>query len=155
MAENAHAMWEYDPGVPGSKVLNGSLDVISAIRTLAVKIQASGQRIQAFHKDQIESGINPPLQIPLHSNIRWGTALRMLLRAYDLRDAIDLFICAADKRFGPITTIRVNGRITKTIPWTAFTFKKSDWNRVRELTLILQDADCNRLKCDSATDVLT
>jgi hypothetical protein len=35
--ENSAAIWEYDPSLPGNRVLNGSLDVISAIRTLAIK----------------------------------------------------------------------------------------------------------------------
>jgi hypothetical protein len=36
--ENATAMWEYDPALPGSRVLDGLLDVIAAIRTLAIKV---------------------------------------------------------------------------------------------------------------------
>jgi len=35
--ENATAIWEYDPTLEGNRVLNGSLDIISAIRTLAIK----------------------------------------------------------------------------------------------------------------------
>jgi hypothetical protein len=35
--ESSTAIWEYDPSLPGNRVLSGSLDVISAIRTLAVK----------------------------------------------------------------------------------------------------------------------
>ena len=44
--------------------------------------------------------------------------------------AIILFIQTADLLYGPITTIRQNGRITKKIPWTAFTLTDSDWERV-------------------------
>jgi hypothetical protein len=35
--ENAMAIWEYDPTRPDNRVLEGSLDVIAAIRTLAIK----------------------------------------------------------------------------------------------------------------------
>jgi hypothetical protein len=37
-AENATAIWEYDPTRPDNRVLGGSLDVIAAIRTLAIKV---------------------------------------------------------------------------------------------------------------------
>jgi hypothetical protein len=36
--ENATAIWEYDPTLPSNSVLGGSLDVIAAIRTLAIKV---------------------------------------------------------------------------------------------------------------------
>jgi hypothetical protein len=36
--ENANAIWEYDPELPGNRMLEGSLDVVAAIRTLAVKV---------------------------------------------------------------------------------------------------------------------
>lgn len=36
--ENATAIWEYDPALPGNRVLAGSLDVIAAIRTIAIKV---------------------------------------------------------------------------------------------------------------------
>src|ERR1700677_2432341 len=36
--ENATAIWEYDPSLDGNRVLGGSLDVIAAIRTLAIKV---------------------------------------------------------------------------------------------------------------------
>lgn len=35
--ENSTAIWEYDPTLPTNSVLGGSLDVIAAIRTLAIK----------------------------------------------------------------------------------------------------------------------
>jgi len=38
--ENATAIWEYDPTLPGNRVLGGSLDVIAAIHTLAIKVVA-------------------------------------------------------------------------------------------------------------------
>ncbi|KAF8062520.1 hypothetical protein FPV67DRAFT_1673000 [Lyophyllum atratum] len=48
------------PSDPTNRVLGGSLDVIAVIRTLAVKIQASGQRIQYFEGLQVECGIKVP-----------------------------------------------------------------------------------------------
>jgi hypothetical protein len=36
--ENATAIWEYDPMREDNRVLGGSLDVIAAIRTLAIKV---------------------------------------------------------------------------------------------------------------------
>jgi hypothetical protein len=36
--ETATAIWEYDPSLADNRVLGGSLDVISAIRTLAIKV---------------------------------------------------------------------------------------------------------------------
>ena len=38
IVENSNAIWEYDPGLLGNRVLGGSLDVVAAIRTLAVKV---------------------------------------------------------------------------------------------------------------------
>jgi hypothetical protein len=99
--ETATAIWEYDPSLPDNRVLNGSLDVIAAIWTLAIKvgrisfslsrfsnlpqIQSSGQRIEAFEKLQLECGFQDTLKIPLHSNVRWGTAHRMLSVSYKIR----------------------------------------------------------------------
>ena len=37
--ETTMAIWEYDPNLPDNRVLNGSLDVIAAIRTLAIKVR--------------------------------------------------------------------------------------------------------------------
>lgn len=36
--KNATAIWEYDPELPGNRMLGGSLDVVAAVRTLAVKV---------------------------------------------------------------------------------------------------------------------
>jgi len=36
--KNATAIWEYDPTQPDNCVLGGSLDVIAAICTLAIKV---------------------------------------------------------------------------------------------------------------------
>ena len=82
--ETTTAIWEFDPSLPENKVLGNSLDVITVIRTLVIKIQASGQRIAYFERLQKECGVAVPLKIPLHSNVRWGTAAKMLSRAYDL-----------------------------------------------------------------------
>jgi len=39
--ENATAIWEYDPTRHDNRVLGGSLDVIAAICTLAIKVNTS------------------------------------------------------------------------------------------------------------------
>ena len=83
--ETTTAIWEFDPTLPRNQVLGSSLDVIAAIRTLAIKIQASGQRIAYFERLQKECGVAIPLKIPLHSNVHWGTADGMLAQSYDLR----------------------------------------------------------------------
>lgn len=36
--ETTTAIWEYDPDLPDNRILGRSLDVIAAIRTLAVKV---------------------------------------------------------------------------------------------------------------------
>ena len=101
--ETSSAIWEYNPSLTDNQVLGGSLDVIAIIWTLAIKvtflfyfwwplgisisttqIQASGQCIKVFNKLQIECGIMEPLKIPLHSNVRWGTAFLMLNRSHQL-----------------------------------------------------------------------
>jgi len=51
--------------------------------------------------------------------------------------AINLFVSSADHRYGPITTIRREGRIVKHIPWSAFAFSEGDWERVKEAAEIL------------------
>lgn len=104
---------------------------------------------------QIQCKIDEPLKIPLHSNIRWGSAHGMLERSYHLRQvshashfqryllrstflkSINLFLASADGLFGPITTVRMNGRITKKIPWSAFQLSDEDWERVKDVKDIL------------------
>ena len=39
VVENTTAIWEYDPSRDDNRVLGGSLDVIAAIRTLAIKVR--------------------------------------------------------------------------------------------------------------------
>ena len=98
--ETATAIWEYDPSLPDNRVLNSSLDVTAAIRTLATKvshvsfslfrfsnlpqIQSSGQHIEGFEKLQAECSLKDSLKIPLHSNVRWGTAHCMLSVSYKI-----------------------------------------------------------------------
>ena len=36
--ETATAIWEYDPDLPDNRVLGGSLDVIAAVQTVAIKV---------------------------------------------------------------------------------------------------------------------
>ena len=104
------AIWEYDPTQPDNHVLGGSLDVIAAIWTLAIKvrllvssklhvlshniyaqIQASGQHIEYFHSTQIHCGVPEALKIPLHSNICWGTAFKMLDQANKLHQVTNCY----------------------------------------------------------------
>ncbi|TFK64505.1 hypothetical protein BDN72DRAFT_774502, partial [Pluteus cervinus] len=49
------------------------------------------------------------------------------------------FLGSADELFGPITTVRQDGRIIKKIPWTAFQLNDEDWERVKDVVEILQD----------------
>jgi hypothetical protein len=39
--ENATAIWEYDPSWQDNRVLGGSLDIIAAVRTLAIKVNCN------------------------------------------------------------------------------------------------------------------
>ena len=82
--ETTTAIWEFDPTLLQNRVLGNTVDVVTVIRTLAIKIQASGQRIMYFEQLQKECGIDIALKIPLQSNIRWGTANGMLAQSYDL-----------------------------------------------------------------------
>jgi hypothetical protein len=50
---------------------------------------------------------------------------------------INLFVATADQRYGPITTIRRDGQVMKHIPWSAFRFSETDWERVLEASHIL------------------
>ena len=52
-----------------------------------------------------------------------------------------LFVNSADALFGPITTIRQDGRLVKEIPWTAFSLSADDWRHVMDARDIL--AVCN------------
>ncbi|KAG6912110.1 hypothetical protein DXG01_000550, partial [Tephrocybe rancida] len=61
----------------------------------------------------------------------------MLDRAYQLRQAVSLFISSADELFGPITTLRKNNRIVKHIDWVAFKLLDDDWARVIDTRDIL------------------
>ncbi|KAF8335507.1 hypothetical protein F5887DRAFT_890288, partial [Amanita rubescens] len=51
------------------------------------------------------------------------------------------FINCADTLFGPITTIRKDGRTIKNIPWTAFALSADDWHRIADARDILADAN--------------
>ncbi|KAG9307885.1 hypothetical protein JVU11DRAFT_13043, partial [Chiua virens] len=79
------AIWEFNPSLDSNRILDDSLDVVSMIRTLSIKIQCSGQHIEYFETLQKKCSIDPILSIPLHSNIRWGMADGMLGRSYALR----------------------------------------------------------------------
>lgn len=112
--------------------------------------------MEAFQRLQVESGVWTPVKIPLHSNVRWSSAHKMLDRAlllrqvayflhyndliaeYILSKAINMFISTADDIYGPMTTIRREGRIEKHIRWEAFKLSEADWARVKEARDILQ-----------------
>ena len=85
-------IWEFDPTLSQNRVLDNTIDVVAVIRTLAIKIQASGQRIAYFEWLQKECGIDVALKIPLYSNVRWGTADGMLAQSYDLRMVCPIFL---------------------------------------------------------------
>ena len=61
----------------------------------------------------------------------------MLERAIKLREPIKIFLTMADEKFGPITTIRRDGKITAKIPWSAFQLSDKDWERARLCATIL------------------
>jgi hypothetical protein len=50
---------------------------------------------------------------------------------------INLLLGSADAMFGPITTVRTNGQVTKKIPWSAFQLSEEDWERVKDIKDIL------------------
>ncbi|KZS95021.1 hypothetical protein SISNIDRAFT_408783, partial [Sistotremastrum niveocremeum HHB9708] len=50
------------------------------------------------------------------------------------------FCVTADARFGPITTLRIDGE-KKEIKWKAFKMSEADWARASQLIEILQDVD--------------
>lgn len=97
--ETTQAIWEYDPSDPNNRVLGGSLDVIAALRTLSTKIQASGQRIQEFHKTQHACGIKTALSLILHSNTRWGSAYGMVDRGLKLSTVCNIFLSFSHTKF--------------------------------------------------------
>lgn len=49
-----------------------------------------------------------------------------------------MFLLTADAKFGPITTLRKNGKVVKHIPWTAFRLDESDWARLPIIIDILR-----------------
>ena len=55
------------------------------LNMIVIQIHASPQHLEYFEKLQIEMGKNPPLKVPLHSNVRWTSAYVMIKRAYELR----------------------------------------------------------------------
>ncbi|KAF8871099.1 hypothetical protein BD779DRAFT_1428662, partial [Infundibulicybe gibba] len=51
------------------------------------------------------------------------------------------FLLTADQLFGPITTLRRDGRIIKHIPWSAFNLSEYDWARVLDAREILRNSN--------------
>lgn len=148
LLESQEAIWNYDPKEPGNE-RGGERDAIAIIRTLAVKIQASSQRVEYFENCQGICGIAPPRKIPLHSKTRWGSAAKMCKRGYELRNPIDMYIDQADRLFGPITTIKKSGKTVKKIEWKAFKLSPAGWARLKDCADILEvrfsdDNPCNK-----------
>ncbi|KIM57745.1 hypothetical protein SCLCIDRAFT_28596 [Scleroderma citrinum Foug A] len=121
--ETTTAIWEFVPSLSENQVLGDSLDIVAAIQTLVIKIQASGQRIAYFN------------------NMCWGMAAGMLGQAYDVQRPINLFISFADQLFGPITSVRHPGQPIKHIPWIAFTLKTADLEHVNDMQTIISDTN--------------
>ena len=48
-----------------------------------------------------------------------------------------MFVTYADQLYGPITTVRSNGKVVKKIPWLAFKLSNRDWMRVADARNIL------------------
>jgi hypothetical protein len=55
--ENATAIWEYDPSLPDNRILGGSLDVIAAICTIAVKVSQLYLLCLKLHTVSIDTSI--------------------------------------------------------------------------------------------------
>ena len=62
VVENSNAIWEYDPELPGNRVLGGSLDVVAALRTLRVVVKVCLSTIKPvdFKILDIFDRFNPP-----------------------------------------------------------------------------------------------
>ncbi|PIL25949.1 hypothetical protein GSI_11703 [Ganoderma sinense ZZ0214-1] len=96
-------------------------------------IQASGTHKQEFQRLQLANladGQTKALVIPLHNNMHWGSALKMLSWMHYLQVPVNLFVESADHLFGPITKVRHQGEATVSIPWHAFEIKSEGWKRV-------------------------
>ncbi|KAG9311867.1 hypothetical protein JVU11DRAFT_8120 [Chiua virens] len=139
--ETTTTIWEFNPSLDSNCILDNFLDIVATIRTLAIKIQCSGQHIEYFKTLQKKCSIDPILSIPLHSNVRWGTADGMLGQSYALHQAINLFINLADELYGPITTVHQDGCVHKRIPWKVFSLKPLDWECVNDARRIVTDAN--------------
>jgi hypothetical protein len=59
------------------------------------------------------------------------------LLSNDISQPVNLFISSADQLYGPITTLRREGRVIKHIPWMAFALDTLDWDRVLRAQEIL------------------
>ncbi|KAG6872994.1 hypothetical protein C0995_004370 [Termitomyces sp. Mi166 len=138
--ENTNVIWDYNPDLPANQVLNGRLDVIAALWTIAIKIQASGQCMEYFQKLQMQTRIKTLLKIPLHNDTRWGSAYGMMDHSLKLHPAITQFVGSADVMYGPITIVWKEGHIEKCINWSVFTFNEEDWSHVDDAKEILSDS---------------
>ena len=73
VVENATAILEYDPSRDDNRVLEGSLDVIAAIRTVAIKVfYLSYSHLFTYLISSLDSGIRTAnRRIPEHSDSMW------------------------------------------------------------------------------------
>jgi hypothetical protein len=69
------------------------------------------------------------------------TSVHQLDCTYRVRQAVRLFIAAADELFGPITILCHDGQVFKKILWSAFKITELDWVRVLDAKLILEDSN--------------
>ncbi|KAI9570014.1 hypothetical protein HD554DRAFT_2170590 [Boletus coccyginus] len=135
------AISKFNPNLSYNHVDGGSLDVIATIYTFTINIQASGQHIAYFKCLQVKCGIETPLKIPLHSNIQWGIADGMLGQSYCLQQAINFFICSADKLFGPITSFQHAGSPMKQVSWMRFSLKLGDLEHVNVTCMLISNVN--------------
>ena len=96
--------------------------------TNLLHIQASGQRIEYFQSTQMHCRISEGFKIPLHSNVQWGMAFKMLNHAHKLCQLIGVFLTSANEMYGPITMLCHNNHLVKHIPWTTFKLLDIDWS---------------------------
>jgi len=69
--ETSTAIWEYDPSLPDNRVLGGSLDVIAAIWTLAIKVHSLLLMLSSCHPALLLR-FKPPVNV-----LRYSTSYKL------------------------------------------------------------------------------
>ena len=80
--ETTSAIWEFDPSLPGNHILGDSLDIVSAIQTLAIKIQASGNALHTLSTCRLNAASQSlllSLSIAMSTGALWMECLDMLI----------------------------------------------------------------------------